>query len=128
MSLLLSRNGQNFVLICTAGLIDYSLTNVLTLQCVGGTKFYSFLYILLYSTENVWVEDGVEWNLLTTTILNKNLSDIPQCEKKTCFLWNDWSASFCVQQVEDELSSPVVLFKFGQELSAGKGHTHPFSI
>lgn len=29
----------------------------------------------------------------------------------------------CVQQVEDELSSPVVLFKFCQEMSAGKGHT-----
>lgn len=40
------------------------------------------------------------------------------------FLSNDWSACLCVQQVEDELSSPVVLFKFGQEMSAGKGHTH----
>uniref|UniRef100_A0A674MCE7 Pyridoxal-dependent decarboxylase domain-containing protein 1 n=1 Tax=Takifugu rubripes TaxID=31033 RepID=A0A674MCE7_TAKRU len=30
--------------------------------------------------------------------------------------------------VEDELSSPVVLFRFGPELSAGKGHAHPFSI
>lgn len=34
-----------------------------------------------------------------------------------------WSVSLCVQQVEDELSSPVVLFKFSQEMSAGKGHT-----
>lgn len=28
--------------------------------------------------------------------------------------------SLCVQQVEDELSSPVVLFKFSQAMSAGK--------
>lgn len=39
--------------------------------------------------------------------------------------------SLCVQQVEDELSSPVVLFKFSQEMSAGKSlilwilHTNP---
>lgn len=30
---------------------------------------------------------------------------------------------FCAQQVEDELNSPVVLFKFSQEISAGKGLT-----
>lgn len=30
----------------------------------------------------------------------------------------------CVQQVEDELSSPVVLFRFGQEASAGNPNTH----
>uniref|UniRef100_A0A671V6C2 Pyridoxal-dependent decarboxylase domain-containing protein 1 n=1 Tax=Sparus aurata TaxID=8175 RepID=A0A671V6C2_SPAAU len=32
------------------------------------------------------------------------------------------SVSLCVQQVEDELSSPVVLFKFSQEMSAGKAN------
>lgn len=37
---------------------------------------------------------------------------------------HDWSASLCVQQVEDELSSTVVLFKYGQEMSAGKDPSH----
>lgn len=48
----------------------------------------------------------------------------------TCEVWwywslvsDAWSVSLCVQQVEDELSSPVVLFKFSQEMSAGKGCT-----
>lgn len=51
-------------------------------------------------------------------------------QKITCEVWwywslvsDAWSVSLCVQQVEDELSSPVVLFKFSQEMSAGKGCT-----
>uniref|UniRef100_A0A8C2ZDU2 Pyridoxal-dependent decarboxylase domain-containing protein 1 n=1 Tax=Cyclopterus lumpus TaxID=8103 RepID=A0A8C2ZDU2_CYCLU len=34
-----------------------------------------------------------------------------------------FTLSLCVQQVEDELSSPVVLFRFSQEMSSGKVHT-----
>lgn len=34
-----------------------------------------------------------------------------------------WAVSLCLQQVEDELSSPVVLFKFCQDMSAGKGNS-----
>lgn len=47
-----------------------------------------------------------------------------QITLRRCFPSHDCSTSLCVQQVEDELSSPVVLFKFAQEMSAGKGHTH----